>query len=84
MPPLIGWRPTFNPALSANAHNAAVKLSTAAREYLESPDRMKAAIGQLRGNTDQKLGAMRILLAGGDNAIAAMASAYVGSWLLQA
>lgn len=63
--------------LSQESIQAARKLGMAARKQLESQDRIVAAVKGLGGTTDQRLAASRVLLSGGDTAVAALVSAVV-------
>ncbi len=70
----------LNDQLSDDAKSALDRLSAATKQYQQSPQRLRAAIKQLDDpSTDKRLGAARVLVAGGNAAIVELVAAAVAA-----
>lgn len=78
MGPTILMRMALHPELSEASRSAATALLQAAKTEAESPERLRRAITQLASeSTDDQLAATRVLLSGGDAAVAELVAALV-------
>jgi CheY-like chemotaxis protein len=78
--PAVFLQMRLNDQLSDNANLALDRLATASNEFLQSPQRLRAAISQLEDvSTDRRLAASRVLIEGENASIIELVSAAIAT-----